>query len=129
MPAQLTIEHIFWECSKTQEFLITFEEKLDSLHISINYNKSTFLLGFYENGIGNIAKNTILIWLKYYIYKTKMQKGNLNINIAVNHLKMYYLHTKTSFMIENKYDYFKQNWDPYTVYPRYITTRYITILA
>ena len=42
-----------------------------------------------------------------------MQKGNLNINNDVNYLKIHYLHTKTYFLIENKYEYFKQNWDPY----------------
>ena len=108
-----TIIHIFWECKKTQEFLIEFEKKLDTLHISINYNKSTFLFGFYENRVGSIAKNNILVWLKYYIYKTKMQKGILNITSAINQLKMYYLHTKTSFMIDNKYNIFQDNWDPF----------------
>ena len=57
-----TIVHV-WECTKTQEFLIDFEERLDTLHISINYNNLTFLFGFYDKGIGNNAKNTILVWL------------------------------------------------------------------
>ena len=60
--------HVLHEIvKKPQEFLITFEQKLYSLHISINYNKATFLLGFYCKVKVNIAQKTILIWLKYYI--------------------------------------------------------------
>ena len=44
-----------------------------------------------------------------------MQKGQLNINSAMNHLIAYYNNTKTSFMMENKYTKFSENWNVFKI--------------
>ena len=60
-----TIEHIFWNCIKTQDLLVSLEIKLDSLSINLSYNKATFLFGFFKSKKINIAHNLFILWLKY----------------------------------------------------------------
>ena len=78
-----TIEHIFWECKKNSGILdYIWTKNLTLCIFQLITIKSPFLIGLYCKGKVNIAQNTILIWLEYYIYKTKMQKEQLNLNSA-----------------------------------------------
>ena len=109
-----TIEHIFWYCEKTQNLLIEFENKLGILNINLSYNKASFLFGMYLNSKIDIGKNLILLWLKYYIYKSKQQKASLNLSSALTHLKTYYELTKTSYIIENSVHKFDIIWKQFS---------------
>ena len=108
-----TIEHLFWNCTKTQDLLISLEVKLDSLSINLSYNKATFLFGFYQTKKINIAHNLFILWLKFYIYKTKQQEGVLSLNSALNHLKTYYQYLKSACLYNNNIDNFENNWKQY----------------
>ena len=109
-----TIEHIFWNCTKTQELLISLETKLDSLSINLSYNKATFLFGLFNSKKIHIAHNLFILWLKFYIYKTKQEEGVLNLNSALNHLKTYYQYSRAAFIYNNDQDKFENNWKQYS---------------
>ena len=42
-----TIEHMLWECEKTQNLLVYFETLVDNKHIPFSYNKNCFFTWIY----------------------------------------------------------------------------------
>ena len=104
------IEHLFWECTKVQDILIALERELDNKTITLSYNKATFIFGFFNNKKLNIANNTIIIWIKYYIYKTKYQEGTLSINALLNFLNFNYKCLRTAYMSNNQNTKFEDMW-------------------
>ena len=108
-----TIEHLFWECTHVQNLLINFETILDEHNINFSYNKRSFIMGYTDRSI-NIPKNLILLWLKYYIFKIRMQGKELNINAALNYIRSQYTYHKTSFQLNNDAEVFEKNWKLFT---------------
>ena len=67
-----TIEHLFWECEKTQNLLVQFEALIETKQIQLNYNKQSFILGYSSRNINILLKNNqFLLWLK----STKQNAG------------------------------------------------------
>jgi hypothetical protein len=74
-----SLVHVLWECEKVQELIQEFESWVDSKSVSLNFNKKSFLLGLTSNTLTNLVYNNILILIKFYIYKTRCENGNLAI--------------------------------------------------
>ena len=85
-----------------QEILIALERELHNKTITLSYNKAPFIFGFFNNKKLNIANNTLVIWVKYYIYKTKYQEGTLSINALLNFLKFNFKCLRTAYMTNNQ---------------------------
>ena len=81
--------------------------------ITLAYNKATFIFGFFNNSKINIANNIFVLWVKYYIYKTKYQEGTLNINALLSFIKSNYQYLKSAHMINNQLNNFEKMWKPY----------------
>ena len=83
-----TILHIFWQCRVVNDFIESFAEWF--------YDVTNFLLNIYMNVVifGSQGKNSakvincILLELKYYIYKCKMQNTPLFLNNLKAELKI-----------------------------------------
>ena len=62
-----TIEHILWECEYVQAFLNEFELYVEQkTNLQLVFTKKSFILGILEINKG--IQNTLILWLKYYIY-------------------------------------------------------------
>ena len=48
-----SIEHLFWKCSKTQQFLKEVTEKFQEMNISLILNESNFILGNFPPNTSN----------------------------------------------------------------------------
>ena len=105
-----TIEHLLWECSKTQTLIYEFENYLQGKNIFLDFNKASFLLGYHSNRRINIPNNNVLMWIKYYIYKSKMQDSVLTLPSLINHMKTYFLQAKSSALMTNEKDSFLDQW-------------------
>ena len=84
-----TIEHIFWECNLVQSFLNDFESFLEQkTNYKLTFNKKSFIFGFLEKS--KVVQNTILLWLKFYLYVAKCSEKPLNVRFAISYLKSFY---------------------------------------
>ena len=103
-----TIIHILWECEKVQEFFSEIENWLRRYNINLYFNKLSFVLS--PNQSKNEAFNTILLALKYYIYKTRCLKKRLTINAFHNVIIDTYHIQKHIALRRDKFDKFTTDW-------------------
>ena len=61
-----SIEHLFWKCSKTQQFLKEVTEKFQEMNISLILNESNFILGNFPPNTSNTLQFLMLV-ARYYI--------------------------------------------------------------
>ena len=45
-----SIEHLFWKCSNTQQFVKKMTEKFQEMSIPLNLNERNFILGCFHGG-------------------------------------------------------------------------------
>ena len=84
-----TIEHLFWDCQHIKTFLDKFQHTIHNYNISDNNFNLTRIKFIFRNYLQNtlIAENSIILWIKYYIFKTKCNNHELSINGLQNYLK------------------------------------------
>ena len=111
-----TIEHIFWECRCTQTFLQHFLQQLGNHNMNINLTMKSFILGQYDIENNKNITNTIILWTKYYIFKTKLNNGNLSLLSFKNHLRKYYHTEKCQRIYEGLAQEFFNDWEVWSTY-------------
>ena len=111
-----TIEHIFWECNIVKILLQQFQYSINKYNIGFNMSKNKFILGQYIKENNHKTKNMISIWIKYYIYKTKLKKQNLTVIALKNQLKQFYQTEKYQQISEGLAQQFLNDWDIWIPY-------------
>lgn len=86
-----TIVHVIWDCREVQQLLQSLEILLDSLLIPFQFNKTSYMFGFWShNNINNRIDNEIILIIKQYIYNTRCYHKALNINALINLIRDHY---------------------------------------
>lgn len=104
-----TIEHLFWECQKVQEFLYRVKQKFNVIDIYILYSKKEFIFSL-ENYKKAPERQLLLLEMKYYIYSARCMKQTLNITAFERTLKMFYWIHKQIAANKNELEKFMENW-------------------
>lgn len=71
-----TIEHLFYDCPVTNQFWLSFIQKVKLYYSHINFTKDKILLGFKSE---NLFINMIFIIAKNYIYRCKLKETTPNL--------------------------------------------------
>ena len=105
-----TIEHILWECEYVQAFLNEFELYVEQkTNLQLVFTKKSFILGILEINKG--IQNTLILWLKYYIYTARCTEKLLSIRFAISYLKPFYETQKFIFYKNDKKEIFDTQWN------------------
>lgn len=104
------INHLFLECDKVKEFWNSLKLWFNiNANIVINLDKRNIIFSYQGQ---NELINYIHVLAKYYIYKTKFSKNNLNIQAFVSMLQQKFLSERYIAFINNKTDIFFKKWTP-----------------
>ena len=68
-----SIEHLFWDGEHIKTLFQLFLQTIRNKNIELKLTKQNFILGIFHNLNKNRINNVIIIWIKYYIYKTKLR--------------------------------------------------------
>ena len=107
-----TIAHIFCECPIVSDFWRNVAAWIKE-EINLNFILDAEMKLF---GIANIkrgALNIILLLCLYFIYKKKMQKGILSINIFQKEVRQFFSLEKYIFTKNGNISTFNRKWDNY----------------
>ena len=108
-----SIVHLFCKCDKTQQFIKSVINWLNSFNIQCDISAKYFLFGLQEEHRFTNVLNFILLYTKYYIYLARCKKQNLIINVFKQKLKvMYKVHKEIAFTHQEE-DYFQNEWNPF----------------
>ena len=111
-----TALHYLWGCPKIQHFWRDFTNNLKQAcrHCDrLQLNNQLVILG--NDGTTQTDKgfDFILLHAKYFIYRSKLNKVEPNINTFKTYLKQAYEIDKFTFKIEMKMSKFNEKWAPY----------------
>ena len=104
-----TVEHLFFYCSVTLQFLHILFSYLNKYFHNIQLSKVHFLLGYVDQ---SLFCNLLIIIAKNYIYKCKFHNSIPNIVDLKNRLKKYYLLELYIAKKNNKLEGFERYWTP-----------------
>lgn len=109
-----TIEHLFWGCNATRKLITAL--LTPSIDLFAPLNENTMIFGYINLNNNEIAKNLIIIFLKMYIYKCKMQECPLTV-IGAKHIILYYYNiNKKAAVVNNNIDNFRRIWESMNVF-------------
>ena len=109
-----TIEHVFWSCpisAQLWEDLNNWIFQQTNLELPINFD--FVLFGFLQKSQMNYVRNIIILLSKYYIYKTKLEERNPNINALKNYLRENLYIEKHIYMSNNSIEKTQLCWNPW----------------
>lgn len=109
---QETIEHVFWNCSKTQEFIKELIQQFQDISVTLNLNEETFILGNFPTTTSNIVQFLMLI-AKYYINMNRSTKKTLNFLEYKINVQLLFCSHKEMALKSNKLQEFLQAWRPF----------------
>ena len=105
-----TICHIFWECNRVQPFWQSLRDFIyRETNKDIDINKKSALFGQHFNDC-MCEKNIILLNVRFFIYKCKMQNTIPNLNLFKQKFKRYILCEKLIAVNNCNLDNFHKKW-------------------
>ena len=111
-----TLNHLFWNCEHVQKFWNDLKLLLDEKcpHCSrLNLTKELILFGTKENTFTDSPIDFIILFAKFYIYKTKLNETRPHIKQFVQQLKFRITIEKALACKNNKEHTFENNWRLY----------------
>ena len=106
------IEHLFWKCSNTQQFVKKMTEKFQEMSISLNLNERNFILGYFPQNTSNIIQFLMLV-AKYYINMCKGTNKRLTfLEYKINVQSLFQSHKEIALQ-NNKMQNFLEAWAPF----------------
>ena len=107
------IVHLFWQCSKTQQFIRSVSAWLSEYGIDCNISEKYFIFGWQEGQCFTNVLNFIILYAKYYIYLTRCKNLSLSLLVFKYKLKfMFKVHKQIAYT-KQKYETFHKEWSPY----------------
>jgi hypothetical protein len=109
-----TLEHLFWDCTKSQNFWSTFHAWLldNFVHCNINIrlSKQLVICGYQENSVTDKTFDRFILMAKYHIYTSKIKAMCPHFQVFLRTLKQRYIIEKHNAYINNKNTVFDRNW-------------------
>ena len=108
-----TIQHLMWYCSKVQHFwieLFNILKNRSSQHTSLVLSQSLVLFGLCPLNSIDRTCHLIILMAKFYIYRSKVHKTNLNLR---HFIKEVYNRYTIEMYIHNNSEDFKNAWASY----------------
>ena len=108
-----TILHLFWECQKVKVFLKSLENVINNrcMHsFNFRFTKSLMIFGYCFDITTDSICDLVILIAKYFIYRCKVQKLNLNIQLFKRELYNRYLVEK---IVNKNSVIFRNKWGPY----------------
>ena len=107
-----SIEHLFWHCPRTQQFIKEVTEKFQGMSISLNLTERNFILGYFPQNTSNIIQFLILV-AKYYINMSKGTNKRLTfLEYKINVQSLFQSHKEIALQ-NNKLQIFVDAWAPF----------------
>ena len=112
-----TLQHVFWECPKTQEFWTALrnllQTKCENIQIS-NFTALSVIFGFLtEENNNNEILNLILQYAKLYIYRSKLANILPTIGVFKKLIVSIYETEKCIAYTTCTWDNFTKQWQPF----------------
>ena len=106
-----TIHHLLWKCPKVNSFWQELVE-LISLRCTVDFkiDESIVIIGNHDNSENNRMCNFITILAKHYIYRSKVQKTNLNLRPFIRELHNRYCIERHIYRDSHE---FRKAWHPF----------------
>ena len=105
-----TIGHLFFECHLVRKVWVCFEKRLfERCKFVLKLTMENVLFGISPIKY-NKALNTLIIWIKWMIYKIKLAGIRLMPQKILNELKNYFLYEKAILCENMKQVYFEKCW-------------------
>ena len=84
------ISHLYFTCNEVQKFLVDTSNWLNELSVNIAMNIKSILFGIQNERTGSQG-NIIILWIKKYIWTSRVKKTNLSLGtfqiVLLNNLK------------------------------------------
>ena len=105
-----TILHLFWQCDIVNQFIENFSRWLFlKTNYFINFNVKMIIFGT-NTRYHYKPLNNIIIILKYFIYKCKMQNVSLNLDNLILELKSQIKIERSVALSKNVFEKFEKDW-------------------
>eukprot|EP00916_Digyalum_oweni_P013462 GHVL01022105.1.p1 GENE.GHVL01022105.1~~GHVL01022105.1.p1 ORF type:complete len:329 (-),score=13.53 GHVL01022105.1:219-1205(-) len=111
-----TLEHLFWDCTKTQAFWNDFLQWMrDNFVHCTNFRlyKQLIICGYQTNCVTDKTFDLFLLIAKYHIYTSKIRATGPHFQVLVLTLKQRFLAEKHNALVNNELTSFNRNWNLY----------------
>ena len=108
-----TIHHLFWQCPKVTAFWTSLSVLMNKrcMHAyKFRFTEKYILFGMSENIKTDKICDFITLMAKFYIYKSKVQHTELNVNCFI--INLYYRYEIEKYTNKNSV-FFRNIWGPY----------------
>ena len=112
--SEVSILHLLWECPKTQKLINDFAAFCNTKNVLFNPNSKTFLIGMLPLKDASIPYNSILMTVKYYIYKSKCFNNAPDMFGLLNDMNNLYITSKIISIKNGRYYWFETNWNTWS---------------
>jgi len=111
-----SIEHLFWYChtvgSVWDDILSMIHDKCP--HASnLTFNNTLVIFGTSKNTITDRGLDLLILWTKFCMYKSKLQKITPTFRALVPFLKYRYSLDKYASIVNGKREMYNKIWLPY----------------
>ena len=109
-----SILHLLWECPKTQKLINDFAAFCNTYNVLFNPNSKTFLFGMLPLKDASKPYNSILMTVKYYIYKSKCFNNVPDMFGLLKDMKNLYITSKIISIKNGRYHWFETHWNTWS---------------
>ena len=99
------ISHLFYDCMNVRSFLDDTKAWLSTINVILPIDKISFLFGLHSEQSGSLS-NQLILYTKYFIWKTKQQEGALSLVALKKFLKYKLDDLRESYKYMGKLDMF-----------------------
>ena len=108
-----SIEHLFWKCPNTQQFLNEVKDKFQEIGVLLNLDECKFILGIYPQNTSDIIQFLMLV-AKYYINMCKGTHRQLTfLEYKINVQSILQSHKQIA-LENNRLQIFLETWTPFS---------------
>jgi hypothetical protein len=109
------IQHLMWKCPVVHTFWVALLDyiKEKCFHANnLNLSETLVLFGICDGTVTDRGLDNLLIWAKFYIYKSKLQKVIPEFKVFMSIVK-YRINMEKYLSLINNNSNFNSTWDPY----------------
>ena len=113
---QQTIEHLLWKCTFIKPFwdsLLNLLKQKCTHTNNLDFNETLIIFGVNNQTVTDSGLNKIILWAKFFIYKSKMQKVVPQFEAFITILKNRIMMEKYLAKVRGRENSFTKTWNPY----------------
>ena len=108
-----TVEHLFFSCTKVSAFWEELYDLLISLNISATpFDVKDIIFGIICPKNTSILVNYIILEVKYFIYRCKLNRASLSLRLLIDKFKKTFQTERFIARKNNKLDLLHNKWKP-----------------